>query len=144
MMNIVKNPAAAEEITQNTFVKAMTTKSEYEGASSPYTWLCAIAKNQCYDYFRKNGRIAEAVEPEQEAVCASDVTEDFVVRETSLSIHRILHDMEEPYKEVFELRVFGELSFAEIASIFRKTDSWARVTYHRARIKIKERLEEDE
>ncbi len=52
--------------------------------------------------------------------------------------------MEEPYKEVFELRVFGELSFAEIASIFRKTDSWARVTYHRARIKIKERLEEDE
>ena len=67
-MNIVKNPAAAEEITQNTFVKAMTTKSEYEGSSSPYTWLCAIAKNQCYDYFRKNGRIAEAVEPEQEAV----------------------------------------------------------------------------
>lgn len=48
-----KNPAAAEEITQNTFVKAMTTKSEYEGSSSPYTWLCAIAKNQCYDYFRK-------------------------------------------------------------------------------------------
>ena len=62
-MNIVKNPAAAEEITQNTFVKAMTTKSEYEGSSSPYTWLCAIAKNQCYDYFRKNGRIADAVEP---------------------------------------------------------------------------------
>ena len=88
--------------------------------------------------------MADAVEPEQEAVCASDVTEDFVVRETSLSIHRILHDMEEPYKEVFELRVFGELSFAEIASIFRKTDSWARVTYHRARIKIKERLEENE
>ena len=144
MMNIVKNPAAAEEITQNTFVKAMTTTSEYEGSSSPYTWLCAIAKNQCYDYFRKTGRVADAVEPEGEAVCASDVTEDFVVRETSLSIHRILHDMEEPYKEVFELRVFGELSFAEIASIFRKTDSWARVTYHRARIKIKERLEEDE
>ena len=95
-MNIAKNPAAAEEITQNTFVKAMTKKSEYEGSSSPYTWLCAIAKNQCYDYFRKNGRIAEAVEPEREAVCASDVTEDFVVRETSLSIHRILHDMEEP------------------------------------------------
>ena len=115
-MNIVKNPAAAEEITQNTFVKAMTTKSEYEGSSSPYTWLCAIAKNQCYDYFRKNGRVADAVEPEQEAVHASDVTEDFVARETSLSIHRILHDMEEPYKEVFELRVFGELSFAEIGN----------------------------
>jgi RNA polymerase sigma-70 factor (ECF subfamily) len=141
-MNIVKNPAAAEEITQNTFVKAMTTKSEYEGSSSPYTWLCAIAKNQCYDYFRKNGRIAEAVEPEQEAVCASDVTEDFVVRETSLSIHRILHDMEEPYKEVFNLRVFGELSYEKIGTLFQKSSGWVRVTFYRAKKKIEEYMEE--
>ena len=48
--------------------------------------------------------------------------------------------MEEPYKEVFELRVFGELSFRDIADIFGKTESWARVTYHRARLKIKERM----
>ena len=50
--------------------------------------------------------------------------------------------MEEPYKEVFQLRVFGELSFAEIGSIFGKTETWARVTYHRARVKIKERMDE--
>ena len=50
--------------------------------------------------------------------------------------------MEEPYKEVFQLRVFGELSFKEIGSIFGKTETWARVTYHRARMQIKERMEE--
>ena len=55
-----------------------------------------------------------------------------------------LINMEEPYKEVFELRVFGELSFAEIATVFRKTESWARVTYHRARLKLKERLDLNE
>jgi len=49
--------------------------------------------------------------------------------------------MEEPYKEVFQLRVFGELSFKEIGSVFGKTETWARVTYHRARILIKERME---
>lgn len=52
--------------------------------------------------------------------------------------------MEEPYKEVFELRVFGELSFAQIGAIFRKTESWARVTYHRARLKLKERMDKNE
>ncbi|MBR4915253.1 MAG: sigma-70 family RNA polymerase sigma factor, partial [Clostridiales bacterium] len=63
-------------------------------------------------------------------------------RETSLRIHLILHQLEEPYKEVFQLRIFGELSFAEIGSIFGKTETWARVTYHRARVKIKERMDE--
>ena len=57
-------------------------------------------------------------------------------------IHKTLHSMEEPYREVFELRVFGELSFLQISQIFGKTESWARVTYHRARLKIQERLGE--
>ena len=55
-----------------------------------------------------------------------------------------LHSMEEPYREVFELRVFGELSFVQISAIFGKTESWARVTYHRARLKLKERMDNNE
>jgi RNA polymerase sigma-70 factor (ECF subfamily) len=49
---------------------------------------------------------------------------------------------EEPYREVFELRIFGELSFREIGMIFGKTENWARVTFHRARAKLKERMGE--
>ena len=52
-----------------------------------------------------------------------------------------LHGLEEPYREVFELRVFGELSFREIGTIFAKTENWARVTYHRARLKLQERMD---
>jgi RNA polymerase sigma-70 factor (ECF subfamily) len=59
----------------------------------------------------------------------------------ALDIHKILHTLDEPYKEVFSLRVFSELSFRQIAEVFGKTESWARVTYHRARLKIRERLE---
>ena len=62
--------------------------------------------------------------------------------ESSFRIHSILHTLDEPYKEVFQLRVFGELSFNQIGSIFGKTETWARVTYHRARLKIVERMEE--
>ena len=65
----------------------------------------------------------------------------FITKESSFAIHKLLHELEEPYKEVFELRVFGELSFAEIAEIFGRTESWARVTYHRAKLKIKERMD---
>lgn len=59
----------------------------------------------------------------------------------SLKLHQILHSMEEPYKEVFHLRIFGELSFKKIGQIFGRTENWARVTYHRARLKIQERME---
>ena len=56
----------------------------------------------------------------------------------------VLHELQEPYKEVFQLRVFGELSFSQIGIIFGKTENWARVTYHRARLKIKERMDHHE
>jgi RNA polymerase sigma-70 factor (ECF subfamily) len=51
--------------------------------------------------------------------------------------------MDEPYKEVFSLRVFGELPFAQIAELFGKTESWARVTYHRAKSKIAAIIKEE-
>ena len=143
ILSTVKNHDIAEEITQNTFLKAMTAKKQFLGNSSEYTWLCAIAKNQCIDYFREEEKKAPL--PEDDSLAFDDEALDNITKkETSLKIHKFLHEMEEPYKEVFELRVFGELSFAEIAQVFGKTENWARVTYHRARLKLKERLNENE
>ena len=68
------------------------------------------------------------------------IEEDFSDREMAFAIHKILHALDEPYKEVFSLRTFGELSFKQIAELFGRTETWARVTYHRARLKIKEEL----
>ena len=61
-------------------------------------------------------------------------------KEDALQIHRLLHSLDEPYKEVFWMRTFGELSFKEIGEIHGKTESWARVTFYRAKQKIKEAL----
>lgn len=144
VIGMVKDSSAAEEITQNTFVKAMTAKNAYKGLAKEFTWLCSIARNLSYDYFRKEGKTA-AFEDEQydsleSYVDHGNILDQLVQKETSYEIHRILHQLEEPYKEVFSLRVFGELSFGQISSIFGKSESWARVTYHRARMKIKERM----
>ena len=70
-----------------------------------------------------------------------NIEEQFAEKETAYAIHQILHRLKEPYKEVFWLRTFGELSFAQIGALFGKTESWARVTYYRAKIMIKEELQ---
>ena len=68
------------------------------------------------------------------------MVDTLVTKESAFEIHKILHKLEEPYKEVFSLRTFGELSFKQIGDLFEKTESWARVTYYRAKTKIKEEL----
>ena len=131
----------AVEITQETFFRAITTSKEFRGESDSYTWLCAIAKNLFIDETRRRSRM-EDVPLEEQVDTGKDFEKSLMNADTSIRIHRILHELEEPYKEVFQLRVFGELSFKEIGSIFQKTETWARVTYHRAKLMIKERMDE--
>lgn len=140
VMTLARDQNDAMEITQETFFRAITTEREFRGESECYTWLCAIAKNLFIDEKRRHSKYEE-VPLEDQPNMEKSIEMKMVDADSSIQIHKILHSMEEPYKEVFQLRVFGELSFSEIGSIFEKTETWARVTYHRARLKIKERME---
>lgn len=143
-LSLCRNEAEAQDITQETFLKAMKAAESFEGNSSLYTWLCAIAKNLWLNRCKKQSR---EVLPENIAnMQAGDETpieQRVAEKEIAMHIHKVLHDLNEPYKEVFSLRVFGQLSFAEIASLFSKTESWARVTYHRAKKMISEKMGKD-
>ena len=138
-MTLAGERTQAEEITQETFFRAFSKQSEFRGESDEVTWLCAIAKNYWLDEKRR-GKKTEAM-PEEMTDEGKGVEQAAVDRDTSFRIHLALHGLEEPYREVFELRVFGELSFREIGMIFSKTENWARVTYHRARLKLQERMD---
>ena len=131
VISLAKNSELAEEITQNAFYKAVSTKAGFKGEATELTWLCAIAKNLYSDELRKYRHTSDLTEadglPSDENIEHGTADSD-----TAFRIHLILHRLEEPYKEVFQLRVFGELSFAQIAAIFGKTETWTRVTYHRA------------
>lgn len=120
----------------------MTAKKPFGQRSGELTWLCSIAKRLAIDECRKNKKVTELDEASETAQ-KKDLTEEVEDKETALQIHLILHELQEPYKEVFQLRIFGELSFAQIGFIFGKTENWARVTYHRARMKIQERMEKN-
>ena len=140
VMTLTSDREDATEITQETFFRAISTEHSFRGESDSYTWLCAIAKNLFIDEKRRHSRF-EQVELEEQQDTGKSFEKSLMDSDTSIRVHRVLHEMEEPYKEVFQLRIFGELSFKEIGSIFGKTETWARVTYHRARIMIKERME---
>ena len=137
-MTLAGNRAAAEEITQETFYRAFS-RSGFRQESDEVTWLCAIAKNCFYDEKRRQGRTAPM--PEEIPDTGKGVEQAAADRDSSFRIHVALHALEEPYREIFELRIFGELSFREIGTIFGKTENWARVTYHRARLKLQERMD---
>ena len=134
---LTRNPDQAEEITQHTFVKALSSKSKYNGKSSELTWLCSIAKNLYYDEIRRNQKLTEIEDVNRMPSC-DDLEKTVTDADTAFRIHLILHNLEEPYKEVFSLRTFGELPFKQIAELFGKTDSWARLIFYRAKKRIKE------
>ena len=128
----------AEELTEETFFRAMRTLSSFRGECEVRVWLCRIAKNLWLNEQKKQNRCAG--ELPEELADSTDFIEEFTDRETAMELHRILHRMEEPYKEIFSLRVFGEMSFRDIGELFGKSEHWACVTYHRARERLRREL----
>ncbi len=140
LLVICKNETLAEELTQETFFKALKSINKFEGESSIYSWLCSIAKNTYFTYLKKQKR-QESFDELSPVICEhTSLNETLEENETTFEIHQALHNLAEPYKEVFHLKTFGDLSYSQIAKLFNKTESWARVTYHRAKIKLKEIL----
>ncbi len=134
----------AEEITSETFFKAMRGINGFRGDCDIRVWLCQIAKN-CYYTHLKKAKKTESIDDAQLSELPSEessVEERCIRREEAARIRTVLHTVSEPYKEVFMWRVFAELSFKQIGQIFGKSENWACVTYHRAKTMIQSRLED--
>lgn len=138
ILALSRNSDIAEEITQETFFKALRNINKFNGECKLSVWLCQIAKNTYYSYCDREKRRSEHM---QEEITFS-VEDEVVNSDMIFELHKRLHNLPEPYKEVFSLRVFGELPFAKIAELFGKTESWARVTYYRAKLKMEDELNE--
>ena len=142
LLTLCRDPVLAEEITQETFFKALKSLDSFRGQCRLYVWLCQIAKNCYYTYLRKE-KHTTPLEELPESVGSADTPEELIgAREEARQIQAILHDLPEPYREVFMWRVYAELSYKQIGELFAKSDNWVCVTYHRARNMIKNRLED--
>lgn len=130
----------AEELTQETFYQAVRSIDRFDGRCSASTWLCGIAKHLYIDAVRRR----KPMEPLPEDIPSSeDFAEKIVRKDQAMIAHRYLHSLEEPYREVFTLRTFCDLNHTQIAELFKKSESWSRVTYYRARQMLREAMEEN-
>lgn len=139
VFSLSKDQHVSEDITSETFIKAMQSLDSFKGQSDIKVWLFQIAKNTYYSFLRKNKRVVPTETFDYETD-NRNVEKDVIDKSESLRVHKILHTLPDPYKEVFSLRLFGELSYKEIGEIFGKTENWACVTYYRARKKINEKM----
>lgn len=142
--SISQDGSLAEEVTQETFFKALKKADQFRGDCDVRVWLCQIAKNTLYNHLKKQKKqlLGDEKLEKTESAGGELLEEKLAQRSQAMEIHKVLHRLSEPYKEVFSLRTFGELTFREIGMLFGKSENWARVTYYRARVKIREELEQ--
>lgn len=139
VLSLCMDEAVAEEITQETFFKAMQYIAKFNGSCKLYVWLCQIAKNTYITYCNKKKRMVSDLDigiPDR----SFNLETDYLDKDMAKRLHIELHSLREPYKEVFTLRVFGELPFSQIGELFGKTDSWARLIFYRAKKQLQEVL----
>lgn len=141
LMSLTDDAHLSEEITQETFYRAYKNINLFKGNCKLSVWLCTIAKNCLIDHIRKQRKYNE-VELSDSVMSGSVIADDVVNKDIYKLMHKALHKLKEPYKEVFMLRYYSELSLKDIADIFSKSESWARVTYYRAKLRLKDILEE--
>lgn len=135
LLLLTKNEQLSEELTQETFYQAIKSINKFSGKCSIYTWLCSIAKNCFKNYVKKNQRYVYydnieiiSIEPSSEVG----------------GLYNAINKLESPYKEIVQLHIYDEIPLKEIAKILGKSESYARVMFHRAKDMLRKELTKDE
>ena len=137
LFSLTGNKVFAEELMQETFFQALKSFDKFEGRCSVYTWLCQIGKNAWLKEVKRNKRYSE-MELNDLYIWdnALPLDELLIKKDEYIRARKALFNLEEPYRNVFILHAISEVKLKEIAALYGKTESWARVTYYRARMQI--------
>ena len=139
LLKMTRDASLAEELTQETFFRGYMNYASVRNKEKVSVWLCQIAKNTYFAWYNEQKKYASLEEAEI-ACDGMGMEEAFVQKELSQKALGCLHELEEPYKEVFMLSVFGGFSLKDISALFGKSESWARVTFYRAKQKLLEKM----
>ena len=142
LISLCNDADTAEELTQETFYRAIKSANGYDGTCKVSTWLCQIAKHLWYQEIDKRKRKGTALLDENIVSDKLNLEENLCLISDKMQLIKAVHILDETAREVVLLRLTGAFSFKEIGEVFSKNESWARVTFYRAKQKIvKGRLE---
>lgn len=139
LMKMTRNASLSEELTQETFFRAYMNYHSLRNKEKAFVWLFQIAKHTYFAWYNEQKK-KDSLDELKTVSNGENIEDAFVQKELSQKALLCLHELEQPYKEVFMLSVFGGFSLKDISSIFGKSESWARVTFYRAKQKLLERM----
>lgn len=145
LLSLTNNTEIAEELMQETFYSAVKNINKFRNESSMKTWLCKIAKNKWFDYYKKIKNNSETTidEIDEKFLLVNSFEDEYASKEKVLDLYRKIHKLDEKTREVIYLRIRADLSFKEIGIIMGQSEQWARVTFYRAKIKLKEEFDNE-
>lgn len=145
LLSFTNNAEIAEELMQETFYSVIKNIHKFKNNSSLKTWIYKIAKNKLIDYYKRNKKIKEIDidEVNEKFLLINSFEEDYADRDELINVYKKIHKLDEKSKEVVYLRAKCEFNFKEIGSIMGKSEEWARITFYRAKIKLKEDFENE-
>lgn len=142
LLSLCRDENLAEELTEETFYQAFLHINRFEGRCEIRTWLCQIGKNLYYKEMKRQNRFSHQQITDDISESNENPFHSIENRQKAIEIHRILRTMSDDYREVFTLHIFAELTFKEIAQIYDKSESWAKMTFYRAKATLIHKLEE--
>lgn len=129
----------SEELTQETFCKALEKIYTFRGECKISVWLCQIAKNLLINEQNKRKRIINNTNEKMFQLEENKQLEDAIIlKDDKINLYKKMQQLDTISREVVHLRITGELSFKEIGDILGKSEGWSRVTFYRARKKLEE------
>ncbi len=142
ILSLCRDTVLAEDILQNTMLKVFNNISGFTGGCSVKTWICSIARNEYFNHLKKADN--KNVSLDENTDSKSENPEERAISNLSaVDILKLVHTLEEPFREIFTLRFYGELKFSEIGEVFGKSENWARVSFFRAKEKLARLLEKE-
>ena len=139
LMKMTNDMSLSEEMTQETFFRAYMNISSLRNQDKVLSWLYQIAKNTYFAWYNEQKK-KDSLENFENISSDENVEEKVIQTELSHKAIESLNSLDEPYKEVFKLSVFGGFSLKDISLVFGKSESWARVTFYRAKQKLLEKM----
>lgn len=144
LMCLCHDPSLAEDLTADTFEAALRGIHKFRGEAKLSVWLCAIAKRKYYMHLRRHGRMQSVSIEDAPLISPQDIEREYLQREDKLDFYRALQTLPPEAREVFYLRLSGDMTFEEIGSVLGRSGNWARGTFYRGKEKLKRRLEDGE
>ena len=138
LLSLSHSPEIAEELTAETFYQAIRSIHRYDGSCQLKTWLFQIAKHLWLKQSSRMKRETSTLCQDISNKSAYDFLDQVMdATEEKITFYKKINLLDEPYRTVIYLRLASNLTFDEIGQILDQSANWSRVTYYRAKERLK-------